>query len=44
MYPAPGSPAPDFRLPADDDTTVALADLRGHTVVLFFYPQDDTSG
>ena len=35
-------PAPDFTLPCSDGTTVHLADLRGHWVVLFFYPTDDT--
>ncbi len=39
-----GVKAPDFSLPADDGTTVALAGLRGRTVVLYFYPKDDTSG
>ena len=39
-----GSPAPDFQLEADDGSTVALADLRGARVVLYFYPKDDTSG
>ena len=34
--------APEFSLPADDGTTVSLADLRGRTVVLFFYPKDNT--
>lgn len=43
-------PAPDFTLPAvgDDDTVkngqVHLADLKGKTVVLYFYPKDDTPG
>ena len=36
--------APDFSLPADDGTTVALRDLRGKYVVVFFYPKDDTPG
>lgn len=40
----PGTPAPDFSLDADDGSTVALADLRGERVVLYFYPKDDTSG
>jgi len=40
----PGVPAPDIRLNADDGSTVALSDLRGHRVVLYFYPKDDTSG
>jgi peroxiredoxin Q/BCP len=39
-----GVKAPDFSLPADDGTTVTLARLRGRTVVLYFYPKDDTSG
>ncbi len=43
-------PAPDFTLPAigSEDVVkngeVHLADLRGHTVVLYFYPKDDTPG
>jgi peroxiredoxin Q/BCP len=41
---APGVPAPDIRLDADDGSTVALRDLRGQRVVLYFYPKDDTSG
>jgi len=39
-----GDPAPDFALPADGGGTVALRDLRGRKVVLYFYPKDDTSG
>ncbi len=39
-----GSLAPDFELPADDGTTVALSALRGRPVVLYFYPKDDTPG
>jgi peroxiredoxin Q/BCP len=42
--PAVGSVAPDFALPADDETTVRLSDLRGRRVVLYFYPKDDTPG
>src|SRR5260370_6947054 len=43
-------PAPDFTLPAigSDDMVkngqVQLSALRGHTVVLYFYPKDDTPG
>ncbi len=37
-------PAPAFSLPADDGSTVALKDLKGKWVVLYFYPKDDTSG
>jgi peroxiredoxin Q/BCP len=39
-----GSPAPAFTLPDQDGTTVALKDLRGRWVVLYFYPKDDTPG
>ena len=40
-----GSPAPDFALPATGDRTVRLSDYRGkQTVVLYFYPKDDTPG
>lgn len=39
-----GSQAPDFALPRDGGGTVSLSDLRGKTVVLYFYPKDDTSG
>ena len=37
-------PAPDFSLPRDGGGTIALSDLRGQPVVLFFYPRDDTPG
>ncbi len=40
----PGSPAPAFSLPSDEGTTVALKDLKGRKVVLYFYPKDDTPG
>jgi peroxiredoxin len=36
----PGEQAPDFTLPNQDGTLVSLADLRGSTVVLVFYPAD----
>jgi peroxiredoxin Q/BCP len=39
-----GSPAPDFTLPSDDAGDVTLSDYRGRTVVLYFYPKDDTKG
>jgi len=39
-----GDTAPDFDLEADDGSRVSLASLRGRTVVLFFYPKDNTSG
>ncbi len=39
-----GQPAPDFVLPNQDGEPVRLADLRGRTVVLYFYPKDNTPG
>jgi thioredoxin-dependent peroxiredoxin len=37
-------PAPDFTLPQSNGDPISLSDLRGQTVVLFFYPRDDTPG
>ena len=37
---APGEKAPDFSLSDQDGNTVSLADLRGQTSVLVFYPMD----
>jgi thioredoxin-dependent peroxiredoxin len=39
-----GRPAPDFTLPTDAGERLTLSDLRGGTVVLYFYPRDDTPG
>lgn len=39
-----GEPAPSFTLPDQDGEQVALDDLRGRPVVLYFYPKDDTPG
>ena len=36
--------APDFSLPRDGGGTLSLADFKGKTLVLFFYPKDDTPG
>ncbi len=36
--------APDFTLPSTGGDDVTLSAQRGHPVVLFFYPRDDTSG
>ncbi|MFN3614096.1 MAG: thioredoxin-dependent thiol peroxidase [Rubrimonas sp.] len=41
---SPGAPAPDFDLPRDGGGQAKLADFAGKTVVLYFYPKDDTSG
>ena len=32
----PGTPAPDFTLPASDGTTFRLSDLRGGWIALYF--------
>ena len=47
--PQPGSTAPGFSAEAiggeySSATTVNLADFMGRTVVLYFYPKDDTPG
>ena len=42
--PEVGEVSPDFTLLDNKGETVALADLRGKTVVLFFYPKADTPG
>jgi thioredoxin-dependent peroxiredoxin len=39
-----GRPAPDFTLTSDTGDQVSLMALRGRTVVLYFYPKDDTPG
>jgi len=39
-----GDKAPSFSLPADGGEDVSLSGLKGKTVVLYFYPKDDTSG
>ena len=39
-----GDRAPDFSLPDQTGKTVRLKDFKGTTVVLYFYPKDDTSG
>ncbi len=36
--------APDFTLPRDGGGEITLSSLQPKTVVLFFYPRDDTSG
>ena len=41
---AVGNRAPAFALPSDTGDTVTLASLKGKTVIVYFYPKDDTSG
>ena len=37
-----GDPAPDFTLPGTSNKSYSLSQFRGQTVVLVFYPGDDT--
>ncbi len=39
-----GDKAPDFELPDQNGDPVKLSDLKGQTVVLYFYPRADTPG
>src|SRR3979490_213021 len=39
-----GAKAPSFALNVDSGGKVSLSGLKGKTVVLYFYPKDDTSG
>lgn len=39
-----GSKAPNFSLPGDGGTNIALSDYAGQNLVLYFYPRDDTPG
>jgi thioredoxin-dependent peroxiredoxin len=39
-----GDIAPDFELPASSGKSIRLSSLKGKNVVLYFYPEDDTSG
>jgi peroxiredoxin Q/BCP len=39
-----GSKAPEFSLPDGNGGTVSLKELKGKTVILYFYPKDNTSG
>jgi peroxiredoxin Q/BCP len=40
----PGDPAPAFALPDQHGNTVRLEELRGRTVLVYFYPEADTPG
>jgi peroxiredoxin len=37
---APGTAAPEFRLRVTPDQDLSLSELRGHRVILSFYPAD----
>lgn len=39
-----GQTAPGFELPDSDGNTVSLSQFKGQTVVVYFYPKDDTAG
>ena len=42
--PEPGQKAPSFMLDSSEGKQVSLRDLRGHTLVLAFFPKAFTSG
>ena len=42
--PQEGNKAPDFNLPASTGGKIALKDLKGKNIVVYFYPKDDTPG
>lgn len=42
--PNEGDIAPAIHLPTDDGSTADLATMAGKTVVVYFYPKDDTPG
>ncbi|MDG2285930.1 MAG: thioredoxin-dependent thiol peroxidase [Alphaproteobacteria bacterium] len=41
---AVGDRAPDFKVASDGGGEVSLAALKGKSVILYFYPKDDTPG
>lgn len=41
---AVGTTAPDFTAKDTDGNPISLSDFKGKTVVLYFYPKDDTPG
>jgi peroxiredoxin Q/BCP len=44
MLPKLNKAAPGFSLPDQDGVQHSLSEYRGHVVVLYFYPKDDTLG
>ena len=39
-----GDKAPEFRLPTDGGEDISTTALKGHKVILYFYPKDNTPG
>jgi len=39
-----GAAAPEFKLPGSDGQEHSLSDYRGKTIVIYFYPRDNTPG
>ncbi len=39
-----GDQAPEFEAPSTEGRAIALKNLRGKNIVLYFYPKDDTPG
>lgn len=44
MMPKPGDAAPEFSATTHEGKQISLAQLRGHKVLLWFYPEADTPG
>ena len=45
LLPVIGKPAPDFSLPSSNGDTISLRQFKGKkTVILYFYPKDETAG
>lgn len=42
--PNPGDPIPAFQMTADDGSVVSSESLTGRRYIIYFYPEDDTSG
>lgn len=42
--PDEGKKAPTFKLKNQNGETISLNDFKGKSIVLYFYPKDDTSG
>ncbi len=39
-----GAQAPDFSMQNQDGNTISLAEYKGKTIVLWWYPKADTGG